>query len=571
MAGINAYDRLEYSRLDLPTLQERMIAPMYLQEQHDRAEEQLNATLSEAEKARMAAFQDPNSNAARVYQDYTTRLQQATDQLARNGIRGAGVKAAIGKIRADYNKDIAPILGAWEQQKKDIAALNELKAKDRTLIFADDPNQRQIDAYISRGNASYIPQGISGQQIASQVAAAAKPYSDWISQTRPEVMGSGVPYKYFTMVQKGFSPQDVAAAMVTDGFTPEQATEGTMILRSIRDNVIGASGAYELFRNNPEAINQITQYANQGLSQAIGTRQFGTMADTYNEGLAQFMAKARMKGPDAELSFNARGYPYVKVGDTSEGKRIDSALSALKETISKELPKGSVEDLEKLAFGLNNTILGEAMRSGAGHKGQRYISSDNNMRKKLSDLYEAIDFMKSHNIEDTSQLKDALNEERKAIAQKYTFYSPNLTSSKNLSNVILGYVATNPEDTFERIDNDYSTETKFLSNKPKTLGAKDAQEFFNDDTKYQYAPGFGIIATSGSDPSKKVRINPSSLGPHFMELYEEATNSINRLLTEKPEGYGDLVSKIAMALVNSIGNEQATLRQIQGVTSTKNI
>ena len=307
MASINAYDRVQYGKLNLPSLQEIAMAPMYLQEQHDRAEEQLNVTLSEAEKARMAAFQDPSSNAARVYQDYTTRLQQATDQLARNGIKGAGVKAAIGRIRADYNKDIAPILGAWEQQKKDIAALNELKAKDRTLIFSDDPSQRQIDAYISRGNASYIPQGISGQQIASQVAAAAKPYSDWISQTRPELMRSGVPYKYFTMVQKGFSPQDVAAAMVTDGFTPEQATEGTMILRSIRDNVIGASGAYELFRNNPEAINQITQYANQGLSQAIGTRQFGTMADTYKEGLAQFMPKARIRGPDPELSFNARG------------------------------------------------------------------------------------------------------------------------------------------------------------------------------------------------------------------------------------------------------------------------
>ena len=96
MAGINAYDIIEYGKLNLPNLQEISMAPMYLQEQHNIAEEQLNATLSETEKAQMAAMQDPNSNAARIYQDYTNRLKQATFYGA---YIGAGFNVNTGQIK----------------------------------------------------------------------------------------------------------------------------------------------------------------------------------------------------------------------------------------------------------------------------------------------------------------------------------------------------------------------------------------------------------------------------------------------------------------------------------------
>lgn len=529
MAGINAYDRLEYSRLDLPTLQERMIAPMYLQEQHDRAEEQLNATLSEAEKARMAAFQDPNSNAARVYQDYTTRLQQATDQLARNGIRGAGVKAAIGKIRADYNKDIAPILGAWEQQKKDTAALNELKAKDRTLIFADDPNQRQIDAYISRGNASYIPQGISGQQIASQVAAAAKPYSDWISQTKPELRGSGVPYKYFTMIQKGFSPQDVAGAMVMDGFTPEQATEGTMILRGIRDNVVRASGAYELFGNDPDSLNQVIQYANQGLSQAIGTRQFGTIADTYNEGLAQAALKARASGKAAKENF----YPYLtpvnRVAVKEDLKAIEDLIK-----VSKEIP-GIGETISYRELAKENP---EILRGGRGLldldqkivRGKDYVNQAKLIAHKygidpnlpFNDLMKQIEGLKNNQVSTSKEYRLA-----PGIAEPFT---------EGISKSLL----------------QLPDEEIIIKPNGRALRARRLKDYIDEDTGRPKA-GYEFRVKEGIGPA----IYNSEAKEYLPLMLEKLDNNIQPDLEFVRDGYKDYLSEATKQITESLRNVPA--------------
>lgn len=542
MASINAYDRVQYGKLNLPSLQEIAMAPMYLQEQHDRAEEQLNVTLSEAEKAKIAAFQDPNSNAARTYQDYTARLQQATDQLARNGIKGAGVKAAIGKIRADYNKDIAPILGAWEQQKKDIAALNELKAKDRTLIFADDPSQRQIDAYISRGNTSYIPQAISGQQMSAQVAAAAKPFSNWISQTRPEVMGSGIPYKYFTMVQRGFSPQDVAAAMVIDGFTPEQASEGTMILRSIRDNVIGASGAYELFRNNPDAINQVIQYANQGLSQAIGTRQFGTIADTYNEGLAQAALRARASGKASKDNY----YPYLtpvnRVAAKEDLRDIENLIKVSKEipgigetTTYRELVRENPEILQAPGSSLRNMdreiVRGKSYVDQAKSIANKYGINPN---LPFKDLMKQIEGLKNSQITTSKEYRLA-----PGTAQPFI---------EGISESIL----------------QIPSEEVIIKANGRALKKGKIDDYIDKDTG-QPKPGYEIRIKEGIGPA----LYSSEDKEYLPLMLEKLDNNIQPDLEFVRQGYKDYLSEVTKQITESLRNVPSeAIKQQYGVSKS---
>lgn len=336
--AVNAYDRASYSQLKLPTFQEMMIAPQYLTEQHEMAQARADELLSEAQKVELAAMENPNGKAAQLYQGYTQRLNEAVNSLNERGINASNIKANLGKLKADYNAQIAPIAQAWEQQRKDKEAYNAMTAKDRSLITAYDPSQTSIDAYLGRNNASYIPQGISGNEIAQRVAMAAKPYSDWISQKLPEISKTGLPYKYFTMVQKGFSPDDVAAAMRDDGIDAQTASEGALMLKDLRDNVIASSGAYELFGNNPEAINRLIQYANTGLSQAIGTKQFGTLSDTFNEDMAKTAAKQRAARQALQMP---SAYPYATpIEKISFNEKQMKDVLAVKDLINKHgIPK----------------------------------------------------------------------------------------------------------------------------------------------------------------------------------------------------------------------------------------
>ena len=333
--AVNAYDRASYSQLKLPTFQEMMIAPQYLTEQHEMAQARADELLSEAQKVELAAMENPNGKAAQLYQGYTQRLNEAVNSLNERGINASNIKANLGRLKADYNAQIAPIAQAWEQQRKDKEAYNAMTAKDRSLITAYDPSQASIDAYLGRNNASYIPQGISGNEIAQRVAMAAKPYSDWISQRLPEIAKTGLPYKYFTMVQKGFSPDDVAAAMRDDGIDAQTASEGALMLKDLRDNVIASSGAYELFGNNPEAIDRLIQYANTGLSQAIGTKQFGQLEDTAGlQAEADYrrdrLARARAADKKKKSTMPAVNMlPGVKVEDTKRGKELLEKMQSL--------------------------------------------------------------------------------------------------------------------------------------------------------------------------------------------------------------------------------------------------
>lgn len=564
--AVNAYDRASYSQLKLPTFQEMMIAPQYLTEQHEMAQARADELLSEAQKVELAAMENPNGKAAQLYQGYTQRLNEAVNSLNERGINASNIKANLGRLKADYNAQIAPIAQAWEQQRKDKEAYNAMTAKDRSLITAYDPSQTSIDAYLGRNNASYIPQGISGNEIAQRVAMAAKPYSDWISQKLPEISKTGLPYKYFTMVQKGFSPGDVAAAMRDDGIDAQTASEGALMLKDLRDNVIASSGAYELFGNNPEAIDRLIQYANTGLSQAIGTKQFGQLEDTAGlQAEADYrrdrLARARAADEKKKSTMPAVNMlPGVKVEDTKRGKELLEKMQSLDNPEIKSVLQGITKvtpEYKKLLTNRVNeleTYLQEAWKNfGASARRnsmteEQYQKASNALtgtlyrqRQELTQLKDVLDLIKdtdknSGTLENYSgnnlyeKLQDKYRRDINSLAVQSYSYTPELADNELIINKMRQWALDRGKyKTIEILDENDSPETKFLSSKPKTLNSKeDVYKIFDKNSMIRYAPSSGgwIITTEkGQNYRIPQEMFPLALQKRFNHLDKSIRDS----------------------------------------------
>lgn len=563
--AVNAYDRASYSQLKLPTFQEMMIAPQYLTEQHEMAQARADELLSEAQKVELAAMENPNGKAAQLYQGYTQRLNEAVNSLNERGINASNIKANLGRLKADYNAQIAPIAQAWEQQRKDKEAYNAMTAKDRSLITAYDPSQTSIDAYLGRNNASYIPQGISGNEIAQRVAMAAKPYSDWISQKLPEISKTGLPYKYFTMVQKGFSPDDVAAAMRDDGIDAQTASEGSLMLKDLRDNVIASSGAYDLFNNNPEAINRLIQYANTGLSQAIGTKQFGQLEDTAglqaeSDYRKDRLARARAADKEKKPTIPAVNMlPGIKVEDTDRGKELIEKMQGLEDSELKSILQGitniTPESKKKLTDRINylktlpiNSIKehskqGDSWRYpgsfaigvGAMEKQRQETVKELRQLEDILDLVKdaekdskILENYKGNNLYE--KLRDRYTRDINSLAAKSYSYTPELADNELILNKMRQWALDKGKyKTIEILDEDDSPETKFLSSKPKTLNSKeDVYKIFDKNSMIRYTPSSGgwIITTEkGQNYRIPQEMFPLALQKRFNHLDKSIRDS----------------------------------------------
>lgn len=169
---------------------------------------------------------------------------------------------------------------------------------------------------------------------------------------------------------------------------------------------------------------------------------------------------------------------------------------------------------------------------------------------------------------DVDKALEGLQSDRNALVQRYKFYSPDLTSSEMLTNVIKDYFATQTDDELPLLDSEYNP-NKNIFGSERTVGYNGKfkpEEFFNKDVRYQYSPGFGIVATNGEN---KVIIKPEMLGDSFTDRYNMIQEMIDQLLETRPEGYGEAIGRLSMGLVNSVKNEQAILNQIIGKTSSK--
>lgn len=340
--AVNAYDRLEYGEFKLPSLQELMIAPAYQREQHNLAEQSYLEQEALNADANSRLIPGVDDDAMAVINEQNNLISQSLQDLSKKGV-SPNVRQQLIQAKRNYLQKVSPIQRAALEREQVANMVREARMKDPTL-FAQDPYAVSIGRWMTDPN-SRTPGMVSGTQITQRVSNAAKQFSTYINQNLPQLAKSGLPYQYFTAVMSGASLDDVMNAMVKDGASVQQASQMSNMLRTLADDVVTSSRAREYFGDNPDTIEQIMGYANEGLYSALGQKKFGSMTDEYNmrsaleeQTLRRQLAVQSLKN-QGKGSLGSQGY-FQPQGRLSGVNPEYKGLSSIKQNIDKFQSKG---------------------------------------------------------------------------------------------------------------------------------------------------------------------------------------------------------------------------------------
>lgn len=568
MAAVNAYDKITYGEFKLPSLQELMVAPMYMQQLHNKAEEEFLQNQALAADA-ATRFQPGIDDAAiQANQQFQSSVQADINDLAKNGLT-PGIRRRLIQRKTDFTNNILPLNKAAVDREQWAKAAKEAQLRNPSLIIKD-PMQVGLDRWIA-DPTSHELHPISGQEIYERTRQAMIPISKYISQNLPQLARTGLPFQYFTIAQSGATAEEIATLMGRQykDIDPRLLSPLANLIKDAADSVVTSTGVYDYYGVDSNEARRVNEYAASAFSHALGTKSFGNMSDRYGMEMSLLRAKLAAKGQEEAGLPSIRGFNYTKVGETAEGKAIDKRIKALNDLKKEGVGLSRDEIIMRLqkAKGDAQSYAPSGDPSVVGSKPVNSAKYNNAIRdmQKYEDLLETLDMYEAS---DVDKALKGLQSDRNALVQRYKFYSPDLTSSEMLTNIIKDYFATQTDDELPLLDSEYNP-NKNIFGSERTVGYNGKfkpEEFFNKDVRYQYSPGFGIVATNGEN---KVIIKPEMLGDSFTDRYNMVQEMIDQLLETRPEGYGEAIGRLSMGLVNSVKNEQAILNQIIGKTSSK--
>lgn len=568
MAAVNAYDKITYGEFKLPSLQELMVAPMYMQQLHNKAEEEFLQNQALAADA-ATRFQPGIDDAAiQANQQFQSSVQADINDLAKNGLT-PGIRRRLIQRKTDFTNNILPLNKAAIDREQWAKAAKEAQLRNPSLIIKD-PMQVGLDRWIA-DPTSHELHPISGQEVYERTRQEMIPISKYISQNLPQLAKTGLPFQYFTIAQSGVKAEEIAALMSDQykDIDPNLLSPLANLIKNAADRVVRSTGVYDYYGADSDEARRANEYAVSAFNHALGTKSFGNMSDRYGMEMSLLRAKLAAKGQEEAGLPSIRGFNYTKVGETAEGKAIDKRIKALNDLKKEGVGLSRDEIIMRLqkAKGDAQSYAPSGDPSVVGSKPVNSAKYNNAIRdmQKYEDLLETLDMYEAS---DVDKALEGLQSDRNALVQRYKFYSPDLTSSEMLTNIIKDYFATQTDDELPLLDSEYNP-NKNIFGSERTVGYNGKykpEEFFNKDVRYQYSPGFGIVATNGEN---KVIIKPEMLGDSFTDRYNMIQEMIDQLLETRPEGYGEAIGRLSMGLVNSVKNEQAILNQIIGKTSSK--
>lgn len=568
MAAVNAYDKITYGEFKLPSLQELMVAPMYMQQLHNKAEEEFLQNQALAADA-ATRFQPGIDDAAiQANQQFQSSVQADINDLSKNGLT-PGIRRRLLQRKTDFTNNILPLNKAAIDREQWAKAAKEAQLRNPSLIIKD-PMQVGLDRWIA-DPTSHELHPISGQEIYERTRQEMIPISKYISQNLPQLAKTGLPFQYFTIAQSGVKAEEIAALMSDQykDIDPNLLSPLANLIKNAADRVVTSTGVYDYYGADSNEARRANEYAASAFNHALGTKSFGNMSDRYGMEMSLLRAKLAAKGQEEAGLPSIRGFNYTKVGETAEGKAIDKRIKALND-LKKEGVGLSRDEIIARLQKAKGDVQSYAPSGDPGVAGRKPVNSakyNNAIRdmQKYEDLLETLDMYEAS---DVDKALEGLQSDRNALVQRYKFYSPDLTSSEMLTNIIKDYFATQTDDELPLLDSEYNP-NKNIFGSERTVGYNGKykpEEFFDKDVRYQYSPGFGIVATNGEN---KVIIKPEMLGDSFTDRYNMVQEMIDQLLETRPEGYGEAIGRLSMGLVNSVKNEQAILNQIIGKTSSK--
>lgn len=566
--AISMYDRLEYGDFKLPSLQEMMIAPQYLTQEHEKMEDAFMQNQALAADAATRFQPGVDDAAIQANQQFQSSVEADINDLSKNGLT-PGIRRRLLQRKSDFTNNILPLNKAAVDREQWAKVAREAQLRNPSLIIRD-PMTVGLDRWIA-DPASRELNPVSGQEIYERTRQEMIPISKYISQNLPQLAKTGLPFQYFTVAQAGATAEEIASLMGRQykDIDPNLLSPLANLIKNAADRVVTSTGVYDYYGADSNEARRANEYAASAFNHALGTKSFGNMSDRYGMEMSLLRAKLAAKSQEEAGLPSIRGFNYTKVGETAEGKAIDKRIKALNDLKKEGVGLSRDEIIMRLqkAKGDAQSYAPSGDPSVVGSKPVNSAKYNNAIRdmQKYEDLLETLDMYEAS---DVDKALEGLQSDRNALVQRYKFYSPDLTSSEMLTNIIKDYFATQTDDELPLLDSEYNP-NKNIFGSERTVGYNGKfkpEEFFNKDVRYQYSPGFGIVATNGEN---KVIIKPEMLGDSFTDRYNMIQEMIDQLLETRPEGYGEAIGRLSMGLVNSVKNEQAILNQIIGKTSSK--
>lgn len=332
MAGINAFDRLNYGEFKLPTLQELMIAPSYMQEQYNKAQEEYLA--SQAMAADVATRFQPgiDDEAIKINKDFQDNIDADIENLSRNGLTPS-IKRNLLQRKVDFTNNILPLNKAALDRENMAKAAYEAKLKNPSLI-TKDPMMVSLTNWI-KDPESHELRPISGLEVAERTRAQMTAIRNYIDQNLPELHKTGIPYQYFTAARYGATESDIAQALAyNQGVDINKASNLARLIITAAQNVVNSTGVYDYYGADSPEADRVWDYAESEFNNALGTTKWGNMTDEYSMryNLENLKAKSGTKKGSSEkisgLYFPDRLGTKLDVNQIAELEKLKEALDS---------------------------------------------------------------------------------------------------------------------------------------------------------------------------------------------------------------------------------------------------
>lgn len=238
---MNVFDKIDYNKMRLPSFQEMMVAPAYVKEQYDSAQESIYSTMAEADKDAMFAALDPNSNLSKGYYSYMNDLGTIAESITNKDVPISSLRGQVAKAKAKLNSAVLPLRAAAQVRLQDTDLINKLKV-DRNKLVQVDESQLSLDNIAARGFTSYVPKVIDGKEVYNLAADLTKAVSKSIDQDIELQNHPKIKHMLLVHARKGGTLEELDAALNNSKVSPNIRAKVVNMYRNVYDTVVQTFG-----------------------------------------------------------------------------------------------------------------------------------------------------------------------------------------------------------------------------------------------------------------------------------------------------------------------------------------
>lgn len=289
--AISMYDRLEYGDFKLPSLQEMMIAPQYLTQEHEKIEDAFMQNQALAADAATRFQPGVDDAAIQANQQFQSSVEADINDLSKNGLT-PGIRRRLLQRKSDFTNNILPLNKAAIDREQWAKVAREAQLRNPSLIVRD-PMKVGLDKWISDPTSREL-RPVSGQEIYERTRQEMIPISKYISQNLPQLTKTGLPYKYWAMTQAGATPKDIALALNKEqGIDLAKAAPLAQLIRDAANKVITSTGVYDYYGASSNEAQRAWEYAASAFNTALGAAKVDGISDDFSMRMALEQAKER--------------------------------------------------------------------------------------------------------------------------------------------------------------------------------------------------------------------------------------------------------------------------------------